>query len=398
MMIKQKTFVDALNNLHAEPKKTKKYLEDKRLTTVEKKILSCWYMLKNCQHTEIIDTILSITSKEDDLVESQKYLILGMTYNNQGDYDKAIVNILKGIDLLEPYPLEVHRFIACYNLFVCYYNQNNGEGMKSTLDRLMKLKMKTPRQDLCIVQAKINYHIFKNEFEEAEDLFSVAEKSFDLMTDAMIMTHWISKFIMLSKLDDFNHCGKVLEEMKKYRLFRSSATFTYMRTLLDHVTKKEPIYVYKEDFKQSELLFYQLKTIQALEENDLLTAKKNWDQLVMMSPFLHGPDFHYRGEKNLFVTCLNMYKTVYSVASDIVTVVELPENKVEALITLLKASKTPIRKEVIFDKLWGGDMMNTSDDHKLKNLMYYARKHKGINIQFRKGCYFISETDEQSAA
>ena len=67
--IKFKTFLKALELVHGQPKKAKKYLLDTRLTAAEKKILSCWILLKSCRHQEILEEMKSLVG-ENELIEA----------------------------------------------------------------------------------------------------------------------------------------------------------------------------------------------------------------------------------------------------------------------------------------------------------------------------------------
>ena len=392
---KVKTFLEALKLIHGQPKKAKKFLSDKRLTLVEKKILNAWYLLKNCQHQTIINDLDGIHS-ENQLVESQKKLILGLTYNNMGKFKTASKCLHEAFEELEKYSLNDHQFICIYNLFIISYNQSNESQMTNCLS-IMEILEKNginERQSLCYLQCKFNYFTFREDYELANEALRHLEMKKVIMSEALIMATMISKFIMHLKQEHFSECQEIIEEMKEHRLFRHSPNYLYMKLTLNHLMHNAPLYFYEKDFKESEFLFLQLKTIQALEESNLEKAQAYWKRLMEIDPDCYKERFDFHGQKNLFTMCLNKHASVLKgVTVDIPTA----KNHADALIEILQKSTIPVPKELLFEKIWGKKSASQSDDEKLKNLIYYVRNIKGFEVHFRKGCYSIitkkSKTD-----
>ena len=387
MDIKVKTFIHALTLIHSNAKKAKKCLLDKRLTLSEKKILNAWFLLKNCQHQAILDDMKSV-STENELVDSQKELILGLTYNNMGQMKLASKHLHAAFSHLEKYPLPEHQFICIYNLFVVSFNLSHEKDMENSL-HIMDVLVRgglNPRQTMCYEQCLFNFLHFKNRFTEAAKILVILEGKRSMMNEAMIMSHHISKFVFHLKQEDFNLCEETLEEMKNYRLFRYTPNFIFMRLTLEHLKYDKTLYFYEKDFKGSDSLFFQLKTIQGFEESNLELAEKFWIKLQEIDPELYHDGFKYKGQKNLFSLCLEKHNSLLKSGPSFEA---LSKNKVEAICEIFEKSSIPIPKDVLFEKLWGTKPLDQNDDDKLKNLIYYARKTKNLQIQYRKGCYLL---------
>lgn len=386
--IKVKTFLEALKLVHSDAKKAKKYLSDKRLTIAEKKILQCWFDLKNCEHQKIIEDLKTVIT-ESDLVESQKCLILGLTYNNMGNPQAATEFLEEAFVSLEKYPLPEHQFICAYNHFIISYNLNHAQKMKQGLKIMEKLSHQgiNERQLLCFEQCKFNDFTFREKYDEAKKILAFLESKKEVMAEAVVMAHLISKFIFYLKQGLYSDCEICLEEMKQYRLFRDTPNFLYMRLMLSHLKNDTPLYFYEKDFKQSAVLFIQLKVIKCLEESHPQEALVHWNELKRIDPQNYGDHFKYLGQTSLMSLCLEKHKNKLHLEQ-----IKKPssKNKVEALLELLSNSPAPIPKDVLFQSLWGREMLERSDDEKLKNLIYYARKSKDHNIIFRKGCYSLA--------
>jgi hypothetical protein len=386
--IKVKTFLEALKLVHVDGKKAKKYLADKRLTYAEKKILQCWFDLKNCEHQKILDDLQSVKT-EGDLVESQKNLILGLNFNNMGNPASAKKYLEDAMGMLGKYPLTEHKFICAYNYFIISYNLNHDQDMAKSL-RLMETLSDigiNERQELCFEQCKFNYFTFHQSYYEAQKILIILEDKKEEMSEAVVMAHQISKFIFYLKQGLYDDCEMTLEEMKQYRLFRDTPNFLYMRLMLSHLKNDTPLYFYEKDFKQSYVLFIQLMVIKCLEESKPVEANIHWNELKKIDPTNYGDHFKYLGQTNLMSLCLKKHEKKIQVQQ-----IKLPffKNKVEALWELLSAATGPIPREILFKSLWGRDMLDPSDDEKLKNLIYYTRKSKDLEIVFRKGCYSLA--------
>lgn len=402
MQPQPKAFLEALNLIQSDPKKAKKFLEDKRLTLNEKKILNSWFLLKNCKHDEIIEALNELKITNYELVEGQRLLILGITFNNQAQSRLAISHITSAFEILEKYPLPSHHFIAVYNLFIAYLNGGKVDRMEDCLE-LMESILKNhgnKRQELYHLQCQFCFLVFTEQIPEAEALAKVIDQKPELMSDSMIMSNLLTKFNLQLKKEDLKAAENALEEIKKYRLFRFTAGFNFMRISLDHLLYGSPLYVYRENFKDCEYLFSHLKVVQALEENDPITAKRYWSDLVKHRPDIYHEDFTYHGEKNLFALCLKRHHIAFQKLNNetpkaIPT--ETSSNKSEALLMLLRASSLPIRKEVVFKALWGTEIESENDEAKIRNLISYVRKSKKINISFKRGCYFIATEKEEAA-
>jgi hypothetical protein len=305
-----------------------------------------------------------------------------------GQMKLASKHLHAAFSLLEKYSLPEHQFICLYNLFVVSFNLSHEKDMENSL-QLMDVLVRgglNPRQTMCYEQCLFNFYHFKNRFSEAAKLLAILEDKKSMMNEAMIMSHQISKFVFHLKQEDFDLCEKTLEEMKNYRLFRYTPNFIFMRLTLEHLKYDKTLYFYEKDFKGSDSLYFQLKTIQGFEESNLNLAEQYWKKLQGIDPDMYRDGFNYKGQKNLFSLCLEKHGKLLK---NSISFEALSTNKVEAICEIFEKSSIPIPKDVLFEKLWGTKPLDQNDDDKLKNLIYYARKTKNLKIQYRKGCYLL---------
>jgi hypothetical protein len=393
-VIKVKTFIHALNIIHRNVRESKKYLSDKRLTTSEKKILSCWLLLRENKFSEIIGILDSIQTNPSAIVNSQKKLIWGITLNNKAEFSAAVKLLNEAQREIIAFDLPNQHYIAAYNLFITYFNLKDLSGMARSLTLLSQITPVNERQQICLLQCHFNYHSFLGELKEANGYLVVIESLREHMSESVIMTHLLSKFIYMVKMENWYECQNTLNEMKKFRSFNSSSNFTYMKLLLDHFLHNSPLYVYKNKFEHYPMLYSQLKVIQCLEESDQEGARIYWKELQMGHPEIYLENYLYKGDKSIFSLCLAKH-----LKAPVIKKQEIPisSSKENALISILQNASAPIRKELLYELIWQETLEDKTDLLKLKKMISRSRE-RGLDIQYKKGCYILVKPVKERAA
>lgn len=386
-------FSEALLEFHRDAQRAKIYLQDKRITNNERKILHAWYALKDSKHEEALELVESIPESEYPLIYAQAQLIKGVACNNSGAFKKAADYLEDSARLIGKEAPPELRFIPLYNLFITYFNLSSGQDMERVLKELDKIKTSIPRQQLCRQQCTLNLAVF-HESDEVPELIAELDARLPEMAPAMAMTHLTTAFMFWIKKEEFKKAQKTLERIKSYRMFRSTANYNFMKVLLDHLMTKKPIYINLERFQDSEYLFSQVKVIEALERNEYEEASRFWARLSDMDPQRHGKNFEYHGQKGLFSLCLDLHLPRHLKGPDIT---DLPSDKLEALAFILKNSSTPVGKNQIYAYIYGHEPQNSQDDNRLRNLIFQARRKYGESIKFKKGCYFWVENGKKAS-
>jgi tetratricopeptide (TPR) repeat protein len=377
-------FIEALHAFHTDFRKTKKYLKDNRLTQVEKKILECWLMLRDRDLNEILAVIPNLVVDYDDLVSSQRNLIWGLAYNNRNEYNKALPLVQKALQEIMPYEVPRLEFNVVNTLFIVYLNLKDEHGMKSSLDHLEKISPENVKQEICLLQCQYSYNAFIGRMNEAGKILDMIEHLSLEMSEIQLIAHQINRFMFYAKLEDFNGCESALKNMKRFRKFQASANFIYMRLFLDHLYKNKPIYVYPRDFDGHPFLFYQIKVIQSFEAADLKEAMKYWKLLTELAPHTFKDHFEYLGDKCVFSLALDKYRSKLEQNTG---PTDIDGNKEEVLLSILKNSKLPVRKDDLYKKIWGIELVDKADAAKLQKLVSRVRQKFGVDIQFKKECY-----------
>lgn len=396
-MIKVKTFIQALNLFSEDPAKSKKFLEDKRLTQAEKTILSCFFLLRDNELEKAKTELEKLTEINNNIVLSQKNLLQGLILNNQGRFSEAISLIKKSLELLPKNDLTYFKFIALHNLFTISYNQKNGAEMKKMLVQMKSLKVKTQKEIIRLMRCEFVYHSFTNNVKEAMEILEEIDLVKPQMAESDIIAQLINEFKFFIKLEDFKKCQSLLAEMKSYRKFNLTENYNFMKKLLTHYLDNKPLYFQDHEFSHHPTLFNQLKIIQQLEEGKSDEAKFYWDKLQKTSPEIYHRDFTYHGEKCLFSVCLEKYlKSTPAIILGIEG--DDASNKSELIINILEKNKAPISRDYLFECLWGRPAADKEDYVRLSRKIYRVKQSHGLDIQYKKGCYLLIKNKDKKAA
>ena len=396
-IIYPKVFIRLLTTFHRNPKTTEKELNDKRLTLDEKNILKGWFLLRKNKISEAIEHIQTITNSTSELVIAQKNLLLGICYNNLGQLKKAEFYLAQVMPAIEDLSINCLKFIGYYNLFICYFNQDNLTLSQKTLEKMKELRTDHYRHELLLLQCQFMYHLLTHEEKEAEILLSKLDQQMDKMSESMKLGHYYDKFNFNLSRSNLPECLKCIQEMKKCRSFNFSENFIYMKNLLELLVHDKALYVYPQQFRLNHHYYFQLKVIQAIQGVDLTTANLFWKKLMHFDPENYFEHFKVKDESSLLSLALKKYEHHFRPDNKEIKIA-LPEGRKEKILAdLLQNCSHPVPKDIIHQLIWGRNIEDKNDMVKLKKLVSRVRQLYHLDIKFKNNCYFVIK-DELSVA
>lgn len=388
-----KTFMKAMDWFNLSMDEKIVFLDDKRLTQSEKIILECSTLIRKSKFDEIIQALVGLKT-QNMLVESQRCLVLGVTYNAACQSDKAIPLFKRSIEILELCDMPTYEFNAQLQLFFTYLNLKKHNELPAIIDRMHEIMGNNERDKISYFRCRFNYHTVIGDFKTARSLLSGLDKMKSKMHPSQHIVHLIDKFIFYLKVDEFTNCEKTLDELKGHRQYRLSENYEFMVAMLDHYQHRKPIYLYDKDYVQLPMLYYQLKVIQMLESGNHHEASYFWSKLNGLNPQVYAEFMNYQGDKSLFSLCLSLYqsKNVYEPIKGL-----LPRE--EIFIKELMTSPTPVMKEELYQAIWGKPLESKEDLAKFTMMVSRVKKKTGLEIKSRKGSYYIEvASDEKKRA
>lgn len=389
--MKCKTFDAIIKEISFSPEKSKKWLNDKRLTFFEKQIVIGHLMIRNNQNDEVIKTFESLTDSDIDFINAHRDLLLGICFNNLSNFKAAKQYLEKAITVFKQLQLDYHLYTANFNLFMVCSNQVDHLGMGQALKYMRSSSKQGILQQTRLMRCEFIFADETGDYAKACFWAKKIETILAQMSESDQIAHLVSEFMFYIRNDEFQNAMDTLSKMKKHRKFHLSENFKFMQRLLKNFMHNAPIYAYDHEFEKVPLLYHQLKVIQTLEMQELDTAAHHWLQLQAIAPLSHQQDFAYVGSKCLFSICLSKYKT----KTQVLDIEPFKSgSKVDYLYEILQKAGAPLPKEQVFALIWGEQPQSKDDLMRLTRLISKVRSKFCVEIKSRMGTYLIDNDEE----
>jgi hypothetical protein len=285
--------------------RVKSILKKIQLSQSESKIIRSWMKLRKSDFESALDILMSIPETSDQLIDGEKNLLLGITFNNKSESNLAICYLLKSIESFKKIAVDSELFVAYDNLFVAAYNQRSAGLMKQALKGMNSVSDLPVSYTISKLRANFLLECYLGNYDSGFKLQIQLEDLREKMSESQELSYLISKFDFAVKRERYHECKMVLGELKQIRNFNYGANYKFMDRLVEFYFNDAPLYLYDEHFKNHPILLNMVKLIRSFSEQDLFQAEKAWSALINLCPEIFYPKFEYRGEKNLFSLCFN---------------------------------------------------------------------------------------------
>lgn len=393
MSVACKTFDSYIKELIYYPKRAPKWLSDKRLTQLEKRILQGHLLIRENKNAKVIEELKNVSKIDIDFVKDHYHLLLGICYNNTGNYsqsERLLILATKGFEERSEY---YHLFTSLFNLLMIYSNRGKVPEMATTLKRMEEICPDATITQIRLLRCQFVYAVDSNDKVTANKLIDKINKVKSDFSESDLGEHFICEFMFHIKHEKFDKAQSIIEEMKKYRNYTSTDNFNFMKELLAHLRVDKTLYVYDREFPNKSVLYQQMKVIEAMQSSHQEEAQKWWKELQLGDSHLYGDNFHYRGEKCLFSLCLDKHLKKEK-TPDSFKLIKGDRPKIEVVYDILK-SEIPVRKELLYELVYGETAEAKEDFIKLANLVSKVRSHYGLTIQLRKGAYILENSKKE---
>lgn len=384
-MLASDKFDSYLRELIYHPERSKKWMKDNLIGVMEKKILQGHLLIRDNKSSQVIEEIIKIPDSNIDFIDGHKHLLLGIAYNNIGEYSLSEEFLQHSISLFRLNRHSYHLFTALFNLLNVLSNIGRFQEMKLVLEEMEELNPPEKLAQVRLLRSRFIYACDVNDYERARFLLEVIHSIRSDISEYDFATHLICEFMFYIKIDEFDNAQKTLEKLKKCRKFAASENYHFMKRLLSHLINDDTIYVYKREFPVLSMLFHQMKVIESFQSNDIVTAERHWMELRNQFPDQYHDHFTYSGEKNLFSLCLAKHKD--NIKNNVSNNISVDGPKYQIAFDLLQSSSTPIRSSDLYFTLYGQEAQNKNDLGKLAILISKIRRQHQVRILSRKGSY-----------
>jgi tetratricopeptide (TPR) repeat protein len=385
---KYKTFKAAFVVFHKDPVSFKKIFKDKRPTNLEKKLLKVLELIK---HTKTNEALMTLESMNPSCIflKGIKLFLEGFCHLGGTNALKAVQFLSESIQCFESVDEEYFIFYPEYCLALCYGNLNDIPKMKVLITKLEKHKPQNLWQEVTLLRTISYYYAQSGKYKKAlkiiNEAFEYQGGEFEIQMLSLITV----KFIILFKLEDYNQCRELLVDYKKYRSYRVSCNFKYMKGLLDNYLDDTSIYLYDSDFIDNPDLLEEANVIRYLNSGEMDLAQTYWSLLMKRNPNVYLKDFQFAGDRCLFSACLKKnYKASQCLNSSTIDFDNLKGSVEEKLLYILEHSSKPLSKIDLVQHLWGVEM-DAKSSSRFNVLLSRVKKKHEISVKANKGSYVL---------
>lgn len=381
-------FHEAFDQLHINYRKNKKYLQDKRLSSVEKKLLNAHLLIRNNKSTEVFE-LLETCNPTNSYFHAHRQLLWGMALINTGRNEEALTFIKEAYEEFHPDYDQKFIYMAYRDSFIAGINLSDKEVCKHYLDKIKELELHDHEHRHIKQIMEFDYSVLIEDIETATKL----KASLDGLKEEMVFSdlpgYLINCFHLSMLTQDFKMAKEAMNELKGIKKFHQSENYKFMSSLLGYLENDEPIYLRDEDLKDVENLNYQAQCIKSLSYGNVEEAFGYWQRLSKLNSKEYQNEFDYRGRKNLFSHCLR--KALRKMKQERM---EIPANlslfeKLDFIFTQRDGSV--ISKEELFKHLWQKEVQTKDDFQKLSRLLCKYRKNTEFDIKTHHGSYKIQK-------
>lgn len=379
-----------LRELIYHPERSKKWMKDKLLGLLEKKILQGHLLIRDNKGALVIEDMKKIPDTNVEFMDAHKNLLLGIAYNNIGNYPESEKYLLRAVHVFRMCNIHYHLFTSLFNLLNVLSNVGRFKEMEDVLQEMEELNPPEKLAQVRLLRARFIYACDTDDSDRARELLEVIRSIRSDISEYDFAAHLICEFMFFIKVEEFDDAQKTLEELKKCRKFMASENYHFMKRLLSHLISDDTIYVYEREFPALSMLFHQMKVIELLQANDVVQAEVHWKELQKLFPEQYQNGFIYQGDKNLFSLCLDKQ---LKFSGRVISKKTIEGPKYHAAFDILKGSSKPIRSKELYKILYGEDVQSKHDLSKLAILISKIRRNHQVKILSRKGSYqLVQET------
>lgn len=345
-------FKETFRLLNVNLRKFEYRLKTHHFTHDQKKLLQAFYLFKKNSDKEHIFALLKGHKLTNPFYEGVRLYLLGMVCNHFGEFAFAVEHLTKAVKNFQHLDEDGLCICALSSLILAYGNQKNLKLMASHVDLMKEYTPSTDRDRLLMVQSEVLYLILSGNLPKAQSLLNKT-----LARPLEAVEDFKPSFLLLSfdisfKKKQYSQCSQFLEDYKKMTGFIVKANYLYMRTLLDHITNRKPLYIYARNFKLFPELHHQLEVIRNLALGEKKAAASYWSLLSKHNSLLYGPDFKYQGDYSLFSCALEMHSS--SARSPTIDLKKIKSLKgpLQKLDYILSSSHAPLSKAELIRLIW----------------------------------------------
>ena len=259
-------------------------------------------------------------------------------------------------------------------LVLAHGNMKSLKEMEGAVDLMKSYRANGDFSHLLMVQAEVLYLVQAGHTAKAEHLLNKVIKQNHPYLEDFRPSFLIIQFSIFLKGAKYKNCFDILEQYKETKGFVVKINYTYMKSLLDHLVSKKPLYIYESEFKDYPELLHQLEVIKALSRGDIEKARAYWSLLARHNPKVYQDQFNYVAEYSLFSMALNKYASYAKTVEIDPFQLNQCKGPLEKIHYIFSETDSPLSKAEIIKLIWNEEMSERSMSRLRKLIFEYNQR------------------------
>lgn len=372
-----------------QPARFLKFKNDVELSQVEKELLNSRLLIRDKQWDESLSRLEKLKT-ETPFLKAERYLQMGSIELLRSRYEESAKFNSLAVRFFEMCNDDIGLFRANYNMMAAF----SRAGMNSLGHYFLTQSEKFAhhaKEKLIVARAKISFLSRECQFDEAIQVIR------DIQSKKADHNKLEWEYFLTAASDVFFRAGKkeeatqIIEELmvSKTLLVRGRVIFYYHLSKFLFESKALP----SKPQAVEQIAEYDLKwdLLEAVRDGESDRAQKIWQQLVSLFPHNYAPGYVCKSEsesKSIFMQVLsNMFVAAPKSSVDLGII---KGKKAKLLLQHLMNSQTPMRKEILIEKIWGEDYRPELDARFYK-LIERVKTMIALPIKNDNSAYYLAD-------
>ncbi|MEH0860922.1 hypothetical protein [Halobacteriovorax sp. DPLXC-1] len=378
-------------NYHFTDQRSKflKYKSDSSLSSFEKKLLNARTQIKDKRWNECLEDLEKVRS-EDIFLMGERYLQMAHICLLQSRYEESATFGNLAVRYFEKCNDDIGLFRAHFNLNAAFHRAGLDSLAKFYLSQAKKYTS-TKREELIVARAEATFLALELNFDESIKILErIENENSDVDNLEKDLFRIVAQDIYF-KAGRVEKAFSLLEELLPSKVVTSKGRVLFSYHLMNFYTNDVKIPSKPDTVEKIEEFSLKWDFIVALKNGENELAKDIWQDIVSKWPSLYAHGFICKDANE---ECSIFMKVVNSllVSEEVEKVIDLSKirgKKAKILLQTLSQSKTPLRKEILIEKIWESTY-SPSLDGRFYKLIERAKKMVDVEIKNNNNSYFIA--------
>jgi hypothetical protein len=330
----------------------KKHIANKVSDRNQSKLLEGRYLLKTRKWEEAQE-LLSGLKLSDQFLEGERNIILGSTYEYQGNFQAAALRNSKALMHYRECEDQHGMFLSRYNLSVSFHRLALDDLSMFHLLQCEKIAINNDQK--CYVSRGMAFaHLRQNNLQDCRKYLDMFMELIQYQNEeAQNISYTVASDIYF-RLDDHQKAFEILSKLKSVFSHREKSRVFFEYHVLKAFIEGTKLGSMPESLSESNEYNLKWSILIALQTGQKEDAEQMWDKLVKSLPqrYLRGMKCaNMSDDKNVFMTYLR--KLANKKHSLTINEINVRGKKAKMLLEKLYHSNGPIRKEALIEEIWG---------------------------------------------